>query len=250
MNQPKKKSFDIKQLLVSVLLLLIVSTLVFLGILGMRKSKISAVNSAINEGRKAFLEANYRDAVIQFVRATDSLKYESEATELNTAHAMFLLSGSGTAKETKSVQEVIQNKKDSAQQSNGRSDMEAYTTLSATAADELIASIAYNQVGIVNYRSSKEQVNDTIVQNSMDYFKAALIADPKNETARYNYEILKKKSEYPDLVMKKVRALVKENRYNEAHQVMETAIKNDPRIEQRNQGFLKRLKDIIKIDGQ
>lgn len=249
-REKKRKKLDVNQIVISCFLTLVVATLVFLGIKTMRESKIVSVNRAIDEGREAYLSADYRKAINSFVLATDSLKFESDEAELNIAHSLFNLSGSGTSKESESVNDVIKNTPASEREKKGRGDLDAYTTIVGTTDRKLIASVAYNQVGVINYRSAKDQVSDTTLENAMVYFKAALEKDPENEIARYNYELLKKKIEYPDRIMRRVRALVKENRYVEAHNVMEAAAKKDPRIEQRNQGFLNRLKEIIKIDMQ
>ena len=248
-QQKKRRKRDVNQIIITCFLVLLVGTLAFLGFKMMHQSTILATNEAIADGREAFVDGKYKEALTFFVKATDSLHFESEEMKLNTGHAVFHLSGTGTSKESKSIREIITNKIDSLDNAKVRADLDTYSTLAATAKNNEVASIAYNQIGVITYRSSKPDVNDTILENSLQYFKVALQKDPNNETARYNYELLQKKILYPETVMKRVRALVKESRYVEAHNILDAAAKKDPRIEQRNPEFLKRLKDIIKIDN-
>jgi Ca-activated chloride channel homolog len=241
----------------------IIVTLLFIGAIAIQKNKISTINRSLRAGREAFVEGDFKRAVFNFVQANDSLNFNSDQVTLNTAHALFHLSGNGTSSKEKSVSDLIQNAADSTVNKQdtikGKTTMDYYTQLSATSNLNDVASESFNQIGVINYRNYSFEVNiysdgssemiDQTLQGCADYFKEALRKDPDNETARFNYEMVKKKMAYPEQVMKRVKALVKENRYVEAHQVMKSAITKDPTIELKNKGFLKRLEDIIKIDS-
>jgi len=62
-----------------------------------------------------------------------------------------------------------------------------YNKLS-TANDNKLRSIANQQLGVIANKRNKKQA-------ALNFFKEALKADPANEDARYNYELLKKQSD-------------------------------------------------------
>jgi tetratricopeptide (TPR) repeat protein len=241
----------------------IILTLLAIGFIAIRKSKITAINRSLRAGREAFVDGDYKRAILNFAQANDTLSFNSDEVKLNTAHALFHLSGAGTSSKEKSVSEIIKNTADSLLNKQdtiqGKTTMDYYTELSATSPLNDVASVSFNQIGVINYRDFSYEVtfkngsyemSEQTLQGSADYFKEALRKNPDNEIARYNYEMIKKKLAYPELIMKRVRAMVKENRYNDAHKLMKAAIAKDPSIEAKNNGFLKRLEDIIKIDDK
>lgn len=254
MKTKKTKETALGRIVMLGLLCAVIGVLIALGVVAIRKSKITAINKSVRYGREAFQSGDYKRAILHFVNATDSLSFASEGTSLNIAHALFHLGGKGTASKETGVDNVVKglgkgivSKEDSIK---GKTDMDYYNTLSVTGEDKLIGSIAYNQVGVINYRSVKRDVTDETLRASAEYFKGALQKDPNNEFARYNYELLKRKIAYPELLMKRVKALVKENRYQEAYQLLKPAVAKDPSIETKNSGYLKRLEDIITIDSK
>jgi hypothetical protein len=67
--------------------------------------------------------------------------------------------------------------------------------------------------------------------------------------ARYNYELLKKKLDYPEMIMSTVRSLVKQHKYKLAYDILQEAIQKDPEVDKRNPGYSQRLENIVKIDS-
>ena len=61
-------------------------------------------------------------------------------------------------------------------------------------AEPSMASSAHNQLGIISYKMSEQSPDEkeSFMQNALGNFKKALLKNPENEQARYNYELLKK----------------------------------------------------------
>ena len=98
---------------------------------------------------------------------------------------------------------------------------------------------------VVNNKIAEEE---ELIQSSMDFFKNALRKDPLNEKARYNYEVLKKYKEFPNIVMDRVRQLVKNRRYTEAYMYLGPLVEKDARFKAHVE-YAKRLGDIVKIEN-
>ncbi|NOT76655.1 MAG: hypothetical protein HOP08_17140 [Cyclobacteriaceae bacterium] len=123
--------------------------------------KITKVNSAKAEAKKAYLAGDYKAAVAQY-KLLDSLGVKEDEVSMNLAHSYFQL------KDTTNAQN-------------------SYQSLT-TSANPKFRSVANQQLGVLNNRNGK-------FEEALNYFKSALKADPANEEARYNYEMLKKKLE-------------------------------------------------------
>ena len=80
-------------------------------------------------------------------------------------------------------------------------------------------------------------------------FKEAVRKDPTNQEARHNYELLLRFQKYPEVIMKKVRSLIRDRRYLDAYALLEDKVTNDARFKKEEQ-VLKRLADIVKIDNE
>jgi len=119
---------------------------------------IAKVNSLKKEAEKAFLSGNYESAANNY-RLLDSLKIEDPALKLNLAHAHFHL------KDTLNARNAYQS--------------------ATTVADKRLKSIAYQQLGVLDRQANK-------LEDALKNLKASLKADPTNEGARYDYELVKK----------------------------------------------------------
>jgi tetratricopeptide (TPR) repeat protein len=123
--------------------------------------------------------------------------------------------------------------------------------------DKSLASFAYNQGGVV-LGNKKEY------QAALSKFQSALIQDPLNEEARYNYELLarwlkrdeerKNKDENtpePSEFAKRKKAeadrLVEQFKFKEALTVMEAALAQDETVAA-YQEFMTSLKDVVEIN--
>ncbi len=124
--------------------------------------KIRKVNRAKEEARKAFLAGDYKTAASYYQYLTDSLDVQEDEVLLNRAHTYFQLNDTARAKA-------------------------GYQHLT-TSSTPSIRSTAFQQLGVMTNRIGKSE-------EALDHFKEALKADPTNNDARYNYEVLKKKLE-------------------------------------------------------
>jgi tetratricopeptide (TPR) repeat protein len=123
--------------------------------------------------------------------------------------------------------------------------------------DKRLASFAYNQGGIV-------LGNKQDYQAALSKFQSALIQNPLNEEARYNYELLarwlkrdqeqKNKEENtpePSEFAKRKKAeadrLVEQFRFKEALTLMEAALAQDETVAA-YQEFMTSLKDVVEIN--
>ena len=124
--------------------------------------KIGKVNSLKSQAKESYQRGEYKDAVKQYKTLTDSLGVREEEVSMNLAHSYFHLN-------------------DTAQAQN------AYLAMTNSANNQF-KSVSYQQLGVLAHRSGK-------LEEALNYFKSALKADPSNEEARYNYEMVKKKIE-------------------------------------------------------
>lgn len=121
---------------------------------------IATVNALKRSAEQAFVNANYEQAALDYSMLIDSMQVVDDRALLNLAHAYYQL-------------------KDSTNARNG------YQRLTMTDNRQL-KSIAYQQLGMLS--STPDQL-----QKSLQLFKESLRANPANEEARYNYELVKKK---------------------------------------------------------
>ena len=124
--------------------------------------KIGKINSLKSEAKKAYLGGDYKMAVDKYKYLIDSLGVKEDEVLLNLANSYFQL------QDTTNISIAYQPL---TQSSNSK-----------------IKSVANQQLGIAANRQEK-------FEEALNYFKQALKADPTNEDARFNYEIVKKKIE-------------------------------------------------------
>ncbi|QNL20747.1 hypothetical protein HZR84_01915 [Hyphobacterium sp. CCMP332] len=123
---------------------------------------ISEFNKVKREAEFAYNDENYHLAVEKYSYLIDSLNYQNDAAKLNLAHSLYQMDEIDKAK---TIYSDISNSK-----------------------DKEIKSIANQQLGVFESRGKN-------LQKSLDFFKKSLMANPSNEDARYNYELVKKKLE-------------------------------------------------------
>ncbi len=124
--------------------------------------KISKINTLKSEAKKAYQSGDYKTAIEKYQYLKDSLGVNEEEVLMNLANAYYQANDSVNASYH-------------------------YRNLSQSATPKL-RSIANQQMGILENRQGK-------LEESLSYFKQALKADPTNEEARFNYEMVKKKLE-------------------------------------------------------
>jgi hypothetical protein len=202
--------------------------------------RIRKINTAKAEARKSFQAGDYKEAVKKYTYLIDSLGVKEDEVLLNRAHAWYL-------------------EKDTAN---------AYTAYQALAQSvkKEITSKANNQLGLITNLQGK-------AEEALRHFKMAVKADPSNEDARYNYEMLKKKldqknkeeqkkkdqeqnkdknkNQEPSDFAKRLKAeadrLVAERKYKAAFDLMNDGLKKDETVST-YQDYIKRLKDVTDIN--
>jgi Ca-activated chloride channel family protein len=122
--------------------------------------KIAKANAAKERAEEALKKGDFKKVVEHYTYLLDSLGYESHQAELNRAHAYFQLKDTVNA-------------------------FDSYRRVSDASTPQL-KSKAMLQMGNLS-EMQKEY------ESALSFFKEALKADPSNNKARYNYELLKKK---------------------------------------------------------
>ncbi|GGF26569.1 hypothetical protein [Echinicola rosea] len=197
-------------------------------------SKISEKNAAIDLAQEKYTKAEYEESVRQHLALLNEHGISSSEASFDLALS-YQLNG----------QEEDAKKK--------------YLEL-AGAPKQHIASSAANQNGVLLGREKK-------YQEALSAFKAALIKDPTNEIARYNYELLARwldknqdqqeeenqdeNKQEPSNYAKRMKAeadkLVEQFKFKEALDVMSKALEIDETVSH-YQEFIKNLGDINEIN--
>ncbi len=124
--------------------------------------KISKINSLKSEAKEAFKKGDFKKAIEKYRYLVDSLSVTEDEVRLNLANAYF---------ETSDTVNTFQNYQPLTQSTNSK-----------------IRSVAHQQMGVLANRQGK-------FEEALASFKQSLKADPTNEDARYNYEMVKRKLE-------------------------------------------------------
>ena len=127
--------------------------------------RVAKQNALKKEAKAAFMEEDFKTAIEKYSYLHDSLNVRDDNILLNLATAQYKVADQASA-------------------------LSNYQKLTASA-DKNIRSVAYQQLGIMNNTPQQQQ-------KALDYFKKALKANPANEEARYNYELLKKQDQQND----------------------------------------------------
>jgi hypothetical protein len=123
---------------------------------------ISKTNSAKSAAKKAYLAGDYKTAVKNYTYLVDSLGVKEDEVIMNLGNSYFNLNDTAKA-------------------------MGAFQGLTMSTNPKL-KSIANQQLGVLANRSGK-------LEEALSYFKQSLRANPQNDDARFNYEMVKKKLE-------------------------------------------------------
>lgn len=121
-------------------------------------AEIARVNKLKKEAEKAYLEDNYELAIEKY-GALDTMNLEVDAITLNLAHAYYKNNDTTSAKLKYSSLTKSSNRK--------------------------IKSVAHQQLGVMLKKEKK-------LKEALNQLKESLRANPANEKARYNYELVKK----------------------------------------------------------
>lgn len=194
-------------------------------------TRVSRLNAAIDQAAASYAAAEYAQSIKDHRLLVDGFQVASASLDFNL----------GLSYHYASKPEEAAASFDKASQSP----------------DKLLASFAYNQGGVV-------LGNKKDYQAALSKFQSALIQDPLNEVARYNYELLarwlkrdeerKNKDENtpePSAFAKRKKAeadrLVEQFRFKEALALMEAALAQDETVAA-YQEFMNSLKDVVEIN--
>lgn len=196
-------------------------------------NRIAKINQLKEEAQEAYTSGNYTEASRLYLTLMDTYNEDSEEIRLNYAHSLHKI---GQPKEADAT----------------------YRSLAANARDKNIRSAAYQQLGI-------GAVQNQNLRDAVTYFKQSLKSQPENESARYNYELAKKRlqqqqeeqeqeqpeqpdpSEWAKELKKQAEQLVRQYRYQEAYDLMQQGLEQDPTVAAFG-SFINRIGTIIEIE--
>jgi len=197
--------------------------------------QIAKRNNAIEQAEKYYAETNYEESVRQHLSLISDYQLNREEVRFNLALSYQYNRQEGEAQKT-------------------------YVELYPYSHQNL-PSFAANQVGVLQGREKK-------YQEALESFKTALLKNPNNEYARYNYELLSRwlenqeddkdqeKSEdedqmqpsnYAKRMKAQADALVDQFRFGEALDIMNRALEIDETVSYYSE-FIKNLSEIKEID--
>lgn len=136
-----------------------IAFLLMLAVLLNDPKEIAKINTLKKEAEAAYLKGEYELALAKYTLLRDSLGVEDPALKLNLAHSHYHLGDTAGAKRN-------------------------YNQLTSSS-DNKLKSIAYQQLGVMNKDAGK-------LEEALQQLKSAIKADPANQDARYNYEVVKK----------------------------------------------------------
>lgn len=146
----------------------LVSAILLIGFLSGGLRTISLINEYTEEAAEAYQRADYMEAVAAYEYLLNDLEVRDDQIRLNLAHAYFRIGDMQKAKQQ-------------------------YTLLAAEHTSRNSRAIALLQLGTIAAKELK-------YKQALSYFRRALITEPGNEAARYNYELIKKLlAQRPDL---------------------------------------------------
>lgn len=164
-------------------------------------TKIAKSNKLKRTASTAYNEGNYELAIQSYTELLDSLEVDDDKARLNLANAAYIMSyggdNMGLLNEISSGETMVE---DTAALNAISDDLRFFDIADSNyrtvkdGADPLLASMAHNQLGIISYKMGEQSPDEkeSFTQSALSNFKKALLNNPSNDQARYNYELLKK----------------------------------------------------------
>ncbi|WP_339879290.1 hypothetical protein [uncultured Algoriphagus sp.] len=196
-------------------------------------TRVSRLNSAIDLAEESYAKTEYEQSIANHQLLIDEFGYASPQLDYNLG---------------------LSN-----QYSEKPDEAAGYYDKASTAADKTLASFSFNQGGVL-LGDKKEY------EPALSKFKSALIQDPNNEVARYNYELLARwlqrdeerknqendkpePSEFAKRKKAEADRLVEQFRFKDALTIMNDALQQDETVAA-YQEFMTSLQEITEIDEQ
>lgn len=194
-------------------------------------TRVTRLNNAIKAAEKSYSGANYTQSVADHLVLVNDFQYSSSELDFDLG-----LSHHYSEKPDEALTHY-----DQATQSPNKK----------------LASFAFNQSGVITGNKKEYEA-------ALSKFQSALIKDPTNEQARYNYEMLARwlqrdeerknqdqnKPEASDFAKRKkaeADRLVEQFRFNDALKVMQDAMAQDSTVAA-YQDFMSTLQEVVEID--
>lgn len=215
-----------------------------------RSTRAVKSHTLAREARAAYVTAEYRDAVSSLQFLVDTLSFEKEGARLNLAHAGFLMArydSAGRARDGQPIDSAALNKMKELLGQNGVT--MNYDKVTAPGTDLYLASRAHNQLGVIAYNLRSPQTESAAMAEAAEHFRNALRKDPENDYARYNYELIRLRIDYPEMIMSRVRELIHRRNYKGARELLKKAFDRDDQIRRGYEDYAGRLENIIRIDS-
>lgn len=201
---------------------------ILLNIIGGDINKIARVNQTKSMAEEAYKNGEYENAIIAFRILTDSLGVNEDPILLNLANAYFHKSDTSNAAQ--------------------------YYTRVLSSENPEMRSLAYQQMGVINKQRNK-------LKEALSDFKSSLKSNPKNEDARFNYELVKKMldnqedqeqkkdddiepSEFAKQLKAQADRLVKQHHFNKAMSIMQKGLQEDETVAA-YKSFISKLNDVV-----
>jgi tetratricopeptide (TPR) repeat protein len=215
-----------------------------------RSTRAVKSHTLAREARAAYTSAEYTDALSSLQFLVDSVGFENESARLNLAHAGLLAArydSTGRARDSRPIDSVALNRMKELIAVNGV--VANYDKLIAQGTDAHLGSRAQNQLGVIAYNLRNSQDETAAMTQAAEHFKNALRLDPENDFARYNYELIRLRIDYPEMIMSRVRELIHRRNYKGARDLLKKAFERDEQIRRGYEDYVLRLENIIRIDS-
>jgi hypothetical protein len=165
-------------------------------------TRIAKSNALKKEAKNFYDQKDYEKAITAYGQLLDSIGTADDNAQLNMANAAYFLAygdeAIGLLKEAKKNPEGLDSSAvGGASESLKYASIASnnYDALTKNSLDKAVASSAFNQKGIINYKQSEiaeAKDKEAFTNQALSDFKNAIKKNPTNESARYNYELLKK----------------------------------------------------------